>query len=281
MLLFLLLSVWTSNLIFVTFTDPAPKAKKPPPKSSKSVSSYKNNNSKQNNQTTSSTPKSGGSDASSSSGLFSGVSFNKKAQQSDTTKPKQPNNNVNKNNTQANNNSQKNSNSNTANINKPANINSYNAPKNTSNSSNGKLVIGDPLKKPSAAPTTSGSKPINNSANNNASKNNNSKANPLKYNSAQGSINGIKLGLNVPSKETLKEVEDEEKELQRKLAEIQRKKQQLAGGSVSSNNTQQRSAGSTSSGAGQNRSRSVPMPAHLMTPAQRAAMQSSSDSVSR
>jgi hypothetical protein len=100
----------------------------------------------------------------------------------------------------------------------------------------------------------------------------NTKSNaPRNGSTAHGSINGIKLGLNLPNKDKLKQVEDEEKELQRKLAEIQRKKQQLAGSA--SNNTQQhqRSGGASSyqnSGAAQ-RSR-PPMPAHLQ---QRAAMQ--------
>ena len=101
----------------------------------------------------------------------------------------------------------------------------------------------------------------------------NTKSNaPRNGSTAHGSINGIKLGLNLPNKDKLKQVEDEEKELQRKLAEIQRKKQQLAGSASSNTQQHQRSGGASSYqnyGAAQ-RSR-PPMPAHLQ---QRAAMQS-------
>ncbi|MBP5977805.1 hypothetical protein HW132_35185, partial [Brasilonema sp. CT11] len=132
--------------------------------------------------------------------------------------------------------------------------------------SNGKLVIGDPLKNTSTASQATSAKPT--STSNYSSKNNTPKYTiPNKPPAAQGSINGIKLGLSLPSKEKLKQVEQEEKELQRRLAEIRRTKQSLAGSG--SNTQQQRANAPMTSTSGQRR----PLPPHLMSASQRAAVQ--------
>jgi len=236
----------------------APKPKKPPPKSSKHVASYKSSINKAYDKGESSTSKSGRSDAASSS-VFSGISFNKKSQR-DNSIPKQPTTTVNKSN------QPKNSNISSIAIthNKPSGNTQNNYVKNSSNSSNGKLVIGDALKKTPAAAST---KPTHSTFNKY-----NSTPTATKNSASQGSVGGIKLGLSLPNKDKLKQVEDEEKELQRKLAEIQRKKQQLAGEPAP--NLAQHQRGVNSSGQQQPaKIRSVPpMPAHLMTAAQRASL---------